>query len=178
MEQSGPFGLWMGMKLDDLAAPATALGSSKFRVDTVPKPHPAFQYWIVRVTPRQGLSWIKAIGKPIATNTAGHQLIAAFDDLERRLSKTYGNGQRTGHLLPDSIWSDPGDWMAGLLDQDRTLMTIWSPEHGSRLPDPLTMVGLLAEAEDTTTGWLGVEYYFENEDEAAEAATAAEDEVL
>ena len=60
---AGPFGLEMGMTIDEIDADATELSPGLYQLPKVPKPHSAFEAYIVKIGPKSGLCWIKAIGK-------------------------------------------------------------------------------------------------------------------
>jgi hypothetical protein len=178
MNTTGPFGVRMGMTLEEIGGKAEEVAPGRYLVATLPKPHSAFSSYVVQVTPRCGLSWVKGIGETIQTNVYGLGVITAFDSLEKKLSDTYGKGERTDTLLPDSIWDEPRDWMQSMLAGERFLMTVWSPEHGCALPNSLVSVGLIAGATDDTHGYISVEYSFENAASADEEIAADEDDAL
>ena len=77
----GPFGLWMGMRVPDLGSSYQEIGNGLYRLEDVPTPHSAFEGYVLKVGPSAGLGWIKAVGKTIATNSYGTQLISAFDEM-------------------------------------------------------------------------------------------------
>ena len=164
--------------LDKLGIRSQAISPGKYRLDAVPKPHSAFEGYVVQIAPRAGLSWIKGIGTTIESSVFGLELKGAFDALESKLASTYGRFNRTDMLLPDSIWNEPREWMQSLLNRERYLLTGWSREHGSSLPDSLQSVGLVCTAIDTESGFLGLEYSFENEPLAEAEISAAEDDAL
>jgi len=181
MSHKGPFGLWMGMTIDDLKAAQTnptEIAPGKFQIKNVPKPHSLFESYALQVAPVAGLSWIKAIGKTISTSVFGGELREAFNNLESRLEKTYGRFDRTDILLTDSIWNEPRDWMQAILNRERYLMTQWSLETGSNLPDSLNSVGLICSAIDNESGFVAIEYTFENEAAADAEINSIEDEAL
>jgi hypothetical protein len=176
--RGGPFGLRMGMTLEDIGEESEVLGQGVYKFKTLAKGHPAFKSYIVTVTPRFGLSWIKGMGNNIQTNGFGHQLISEFNSMEMRLTAVYGIGKRSDYLLDGSTWDEAQYWMSAVKYKERTLMTIWSEENGLSLGNDLTMIGLLAYAIDSETGFLTLEYYFRNNDAAEAEIAEAEDEVL
>ena len=178
MKKLGPFGLWMGMSLEDLGTEAIEVAPAKYRTTTVPKAHSAFEYYILQITPLNGLAWIKAIGHTIHTSAYGLELITAFEAMEKRLSATYGRGRKTDILLQDSIWNEPRDWMQSLLNRERFLMSEWSAAHGSSLPEALRSVALVTGVMDTESGYIAIEYSFQNAEVAEAEIAAAEDEAL
>ena len=144
MSKKGPFGLRMGMSLAELEAEAIEVAPAKYRVSTVPKPHSAFESYVLQIAPVNGLAWIKAIGHTIPTSVYGLELKAAFEAMEKKLSATYGKEKKTDILLQNSIWNEPRDWMQSLLNRERILIAEWSAAHGSSLPEGLSAVGLVA----------------------------------
>lgn len=114
MNSKGPFGLFMGMKIEDFTQSLEELAPFKFMLKNPPRPHPAFNNYLVQVTPKAGLSWIKAIGPGIKTNDYGFALADAFKEMEAKLTKTYSRCRQNDFLLPDSIWNEPKDWMTAL----------------------------------------------------------------
>jgi hypothetical protein len=177
MSKKGPFGLWMGMSLADVESEAIEVAPAKYRLLTVPKPHSAFESYILQITPANGLAWIKAIGHNIQTSVYGLELKTAFEVMEKKLSVNYGSGNKTDILLQDSIWNEPRDWMQSLLNRERFMMAEWSMAQGSSLPQGLSSVALITVANDTESGYIAVEYSFENS-EAAEAEIAAAEGTL
>jgi hypothetical protein len=178
MSKKGPFGLWMGMSLGEFETAPIEVAPTKYRVTTVPKPHSAFESYVLQITPMNGLAWIKAIGHTIHTSAYGIELRTAFEVMEKKLSATYGKEKKTDILLHDSIWNEPRDWMQSILSRERFLMTEWSAANGSSLPETLSSVALITGAIDTENGYIAIEYSFENAEEAETEIAAAEDEAL
>jgi hypothetical protein len=174
----GPFGLWMGMSLEEIGSEGRELAPAKYKIATVPKPHSAFETYIAMVTPKNGLCWVKVLSPTLQTNVFGASLRAAFDSMEEKLTATYGKSKRTDFIMSGSIWSDPQYWMQSLISQDRFLATEWAPKHGSTLKDSLTSVALIVSTTDTTAGYIAVEYSFENMKSAEAELAAAEDDAL
>ncbi|MCP5231309.1 MAG: hypothetical protein H6948_04315 [Zoogloeaceae bacterium] len=80
--------------------------------------------------------------------------------------------------MHDSIWSEPRDWMQGMLSKERILMSEWSKETRATLGDSLTTVALIAGAYDTSSGYIAIEYSFENALNADAEIAALEDDAL
>lgn len=174
----GPFGLEMGVKKDEYPCPLQELKPGWYKADEVPKPHSAFEYHVLQFSPCSGLSWIKAVGKTITTNDFGTSLQNAFDEMKEKLSKKYGESESFSFLMEGSIWHEPQDWMQGLLNEDRTLAARWKASSQKQLPNQLSCVFLVAEAADTSSGYVAVEYEFENHQIAREEIAALEDDAL
>ncbi len=173
--KAGPFGLEMGMSLKDIEGNPEKIGNGKYKLTNVPKPHSAFESYIVQVAPKSGLSWIKAIGKNISTSAYGTSLKSAFSEMEEKLENNYGDYKKMQFLMPGSIWDEPRDWMMALIKNERGHASVWNAEEGSTLPPDLDTVGLIASALSRDTGYLSIEYYFKNK-EAAEAELAGQED--
>jgi hypothetical protein len=76
---AGPFGLEKSMLLKDIRGKKSQVGNGVYMLDSVPKPHSAFKTYYVRVAPKGGLYWIKAIGKDVSTSNYGIELKAVFN---------------------------------------------------------------------------------------------------
>ena len=100
---AGPFGLEKGMSLEDIGGnPIKISDTGHYMLSSVPKPHSAFETYIVRVAPTGGLFWIKAVGKEIKTNSYGIDIQSAFNTLREKLEATYGKHKKYDMLLPGS----------------------------------------------------------------------------
>ncbi|BET27620.1 hypothetical protein EV673_1707 [Limnobacter thiooxidans] len=178
MNSKGPFGLFMGMKIEDFTQSLEELAPFKFMLKNPPRPHPAFNNYLVQVTPKAGLSWIKAIGPGIKTNDYGFALADAFKEMEAKLTKTYSRCRQNDFLLPDSIWNEPKDWMTALEKKERVLASIWDREAQSMLPEAIESIYLLAHAEETDSGYLTLEYHLKNHEESEAEISEVIDDVL
>ncbi|BAI80354.1 conserved hypothetical protein [Deferribacter desulfuricans SSM1] len=175
---AGPFGLRKGMSLKEIGGKPERIGNGIYKLIKVPKPHSAFEAYIVKVAPKGGLCWIKAIGKDIATSSYGIELKSAFQEMEKKLTAIYGEHETIDDLLPNSIWNEPSDWMMGLIKKERILIAIWDSEKGSHLPSDLKQVGLIAGATSGNTGYIAVEYSFTNKDSCDAELAKQEDDAL
>lgn len=136
-----PFGLTMGMSAGAIGTELTPLGTPfLFEPLRVPRPHPAFAMYGLKIAPRSGLAWAKAVTGTIATDAAGTQLRSAFAALEAELTAAYGAYDK------NDGWADwrrdppPPDWMAAVL--------------------------LMARASSATSGFVFVQCTFQNLEEA------------
>ena len=73
---AGPFGLDMGMSLDQVKNKTgknpELVQDDLYRVDP-PNKNDMFESYIVQISPEYGIVWIKAVGKDITTNGYGIQ---------------------------------------------------------------------------------------------------------
>lgn len=175
---NGPFGLVRGMRKDEFQCNLEEIAPYKYILSEVPKPHSAFEIYIAMITPSHGLSWLKAISKDIETNPFGVEVRSRFENMKLKLENIYSKHDNLDFLMHDSIWNEPRDWMQALENRERVLMAVWEPKHGSTMKDSLSSVALLAAARDTYTGYIAVEYEFDNHAAAERALSAMEDEAL
>lgn len=168
----------MGMQLSDFAQPLRQVAPFMYALDVAPRPHPAFEFYVVQITPRAGLSWIKAVGHDINTSSYGIELQSAFEKMEEKLQAMYGIGKRSEFLMLDSIWNEPKDWMMALMHKERFLSTTWDSSSGSLLRDSLQSVFLVANASDSYTGVIAIEYTLKNAADSDAEINEAQDDVL
>jgi hypothetical protein len=174
---AGPFGLERGMPLQQVGQ-VQKIGPGMYQVAQVPKPHSAFESYIVQIGPSTGLCWIKGIGKTVQTGAYGTQLQADFHEMKEKLAGIYGVARVSDTLNDGSIWNEPRDWMMGLLKKERRLAAIWSTDRNKAFPQAeFKTVGLFADAIDEQ-GFLTVEYAFTNEPACEAEIAKAEDSSL
>jgi len=174
----GPFGLAKGIKREEFDIALAEVQPCIFHAETLPKKHSAFQYYFMRITPVQGLAWIKAVGNNIQTNPYGFELKATFDEMKEKLQKIYGKPKLVDFLMHDSIWKDARDWMQALQSGERRLFAQWENKGGAQLPANLQSVFLYAEAQDSYSGCIIIEYAFDNIDAANQEIAMLEDDAL
>jgi hypothetical protein len=92
---------------------------------TAPIPHPAFERYLVIISPKNGLLKIQAIGVDISTNRFGRDIRSKFAEIRNALIGIYGSPEDFDFLLDGSIWTDPQHWTMGLLKNERTLAADW-----------------------------------------------------
>ena len=180
--EAGPFGLEKGMPLEALGVPESEISSGYYHYNTLPKPHSAFEAYVVQATPNQGVCWVKAIGVDVATDARGTQFVSAFEEMRSKLQRAYGSHDLTNGLPEDAVWTGAEDFMASIYHDERIYLADWGAAYGSELEDNVVQIGLLAEATDYETGYYTVEYYFDNHElcdaETAASTSAAEDDAL
>ena len=158
---AGPFGLEMGMSLDQLGiTEKKATGGYTF--PQVPQPHPAFSKYAGTVSPREGLCIVLARTPLLQTEIYGEMLQLEFHKLRERLEKVYGKHYVFDDLRAGSRWNQPRHWMMALLQKERTLSATWSEEKGSSLPADIEKIGLFAVARSRDAGYVGIRYQYKN----------------
>jgi hypothetical protein len=175
-EPTGPFGLHRGMTREQViqlvgkdAIKPGIPGRTELdtlRLYRVPKSHPAFEYYTLIFSPKDGLLKILAIGSNISTNVFGETLHTSFIELRDVISQTYGQPRGTiDSVQSGSIWNDPQDWMMGLLKKERTLAAAWD----TGLPNNIHGVILETDALSREIGILTLVYEFDGWSEYLDA---------
>ena len=161
--EATPFGLRQGMSVEELGAAATPLGGGMYKLTSVPVPHPAFEFYVAQVSPRTGMCYVKGVGRQVRTNAYGAELRSRFASIRDEISATFGRYRTVDMLLSDSIWAGPRDWMAALAERQRLLFAQWNTDTRATLRPHLTTVFVAANAKTSDSGYVVVEYYFDNE---------------
>jgi hypothetical protein len=173
---AGPFGVEQGAQLTSLdEAKEVAAGRYTF---TPKKAHPAFETYVAVVSDSQGVCWIKAIGKDITTSTYGTELKSKFSAFKDKLSKVYGENENYDYLMPDSIWDEPKDYMPALTKKERVLASVWSAEYNSKMKDNLKSIALIVSGSTRESGYISIEYEFNNYEACKEEISEEVDDVL
>ncbi|MCD6663625.1 MAG: hypothetical protein LT082_09520 [Comamonas sp.] len=179
----GPFGFKQGLTRAEVESmvgeSSTLLPGSKnaYLLNNAPKPHGAFENYVAVIGDVSGLCVVRGIGKDITSSRHGIQLKTSFNEMEATISELYGSSEKTDRLLPGSIWKDPEDWMMGLVKEERFLFAQW-PRKGQVLKNELDSVALAARAKGSGTGYLILEYSFQNHEQCSEESKAAEKDAL
>ena len=177
---ASPFGLIKGLTIQAIeeATGQKPIQEKNVFIISPPKTHPSFDQYFVRINEKVGLYYIKAIGKPISTSVYGSELLSEYQTVLAGVRKTYGVPKEYNFLKAGSIWSEPNDWMMGLLKKERVLMSVWSINNGLILPDNIKQIILVGVALKQDTGYIVLEYYFDNYDEAVKLEKEKVDSVF
>lgn len=166
----GPFGYDIGQGVDNYpdCKPADTLG---MYVCSAPgKPHPEMEAYYVQAFPHTGVCFIKGVGKDISDIGMGTRTKKSIDDIAEQLASVYGTDyEKMDILLPSSIWDDYDDWMMGVLRGDRVYMYNWTSGSGYVPKKKIANIYMSASATSSTTGYVSIEFYGENEPLCAEA---------
>jgi hypothetical protein len=175
--EATPFGLRQGMSVEELGAAATPIGDGMYKLTSVPKPHPGFEFYVAQVSPSTGVCYVKGVGKQVRTTGTGAELRSRFTAIRNEIGTAYGRYRSVDMLLSGSMWVGPHDWMAALAERQRLFFAQWNTETRATLRPHLTTVFVAANAKTSEAGYVLVEYYFDNEpgcqqeiDDSAEAA--------
>lgn len=162
-ERGGPFGLRMGMTLQELQA-ITALVEDRpfeFGTSSVAESHPDFKRYTLGITPLHGLCMVSAVTGVIPTNGYGEEVRDAFNQYRAALDKKYGSSEVIDSLQ-SKMWSKAEHWMMGLRMNDRKLEAGWLEKSAGKLANKIDLVYLQATADALNEGRIRVIYYFDN----------------
>ena len=180
--QPGPFGLRMGMTLDQVknltGKNPEMLEDNVYKV-IPPDTHNMFIEYRVRISPTYGIVWIYAESKEIETDDDGTQLKNAFNDLVSSIERTYGKYIRIDRIKNEDYSSDePEDFMFDLFLEDRELQAYWTKTIDSTLPNDIALISLDAHALPVPVGYITLQYLSPNHDIAAAEDKAKQDAVF
>ena len=166
---SGPFGLQEGLtkkNIEDMIGRSIEPVEGNINLyitSSLPKENSDFTSYGLLISPTAGLCQIRAIGKNIDTDSYGLKLQSTFDDLKKSLDSLYGNGEETDILLSGSIWKNQNDWMMGLIKQERFLSAKWNSDHDAMKKNSLSTIWLEARAQTESSGYILLQYVFNND---------------
>jgi hypothetical protein len=178
---SGPFGLDMGMTLDQIKSKTgkspELIQDDLYRV-VPPNTNNLFESYTVQVHSRYGIYSIRAIGKGITTTGYGRDVKNTFDNLIASIEKTYGKYKKYDFLESRSIWDEPDDFMMGLVKKERYLSAFWDKEEGSTLPNDISEISVVAYGQSSSKGYVILSYNSPNRKIIDEEKKAAQDSVF
>jgi hypothetical protein len=172
-ETTGPFGLHRGMTKEQViqvvgkgAVKEMKTDADTLRLNRVPKSHPAFEFYSLIFSSKDGLLKIVAYGNDIPTNAFGEAVHDSFIEIRDAISQTYGQPEFTlDFVKAGSIWTDPQDWMMALLKKERELSAVWEKNLQSHLHG----IVIEADALSQEKGYLKLNYEFDGWDEYVDA---------
>ena len=177
---AAPFGTSIGMSKSDLGigADTVEISTYKYALSELPKTSKLFESYVVKVTPDNGLCYLKAVGVNINTSVYGSELKAEFTKVNKSLQKKYIKGETLDFLSDGSIWNERRDFMIGLLKKERFLIAYYDAEEGSTMVESVQKAILSASALSSDTGYIGLDYYFDNHDSCNSEIEAIEEDVF
>jgi hypothetical protein len=172
---AGPFGFNYGMTKEQVIAIVGKDAVLKdqdylLRVSNAPSPDPAFEAYLLVISPTKGLLKIMATGKTIESSAYGTELKVGFMSVRDSVARRYGApSENFDFVQPGSALNQPSDWMAGLLKKDRKLGATWEFAPTEKKPreakdDHLTGIFIETMGLRRNTGWVTLSYEFEGFD--------------
>lgn len=161
----GPFGLKMGLTRAQAGEVISGLTIDTDHpmwsdAPTVPVPHPYFESYILQFSKKSGLCAIHGIGKDIVSGSSGIQIRTQFDSLNEALTEKYGTGKKYDYSSDSDNSTD--FWMMHLLQKDQVLAEVWSNKTKATLSNNISSILIQAHANNMSTGYINIEYEFDN----------------
>lgn len=151
---AGPFGFdEVNFNLDSFGCKQTK--GSFYKCSAIPKPHPDIERYIVQYNKDIGLCMVKGISVDINDSRFGMSTRSKVDEIYDQLQGKYGAGEKIDFLMSGSIWSEPEDWMMGMVKDERMYAYTWDLKNPI---DAIEQVGLIAKAVDQETSFFVVEF--------------------
>lgn len=158
----GPFGVVIGSDVSLLEGCSDS-GDDVFICTKLPKIHSAFGLYAVKASPSQGICWVKAAGNPQRDDSHGLKTQVAVTEIAEQVALTYGaHTSHVDRLSGNSIWTESNDWMMAVKRGDRTYRYHWNPEQGFKPKNRVTEIFAYAEAYDSSSGTVMLEFYGDN----------------
>jgi hypothetical protein len=158
---TGPFGFTCGANkqaISHLVGPLKEEGEGQYSTATAPTPFPNVGYYLLTISPTQGLLKVSGETNDIETDTNGADLINQFHTIETELTNRYGKPtSQKDSLKPGSVWAGEDEWTLSYLKKERTLVSHWvftPPNHC------VTSIDLTAEVANQTTGAILIGFDF------------------
>lgn len=147
---ASPFGLKMGMTIDEIAEQCEeypSLVKDEIYLVKPIKKHPLFSYYAVYVNEKTGLYQIRAISDSISCNKYGTEIKNAFTSIKDRIAKTYGKPKVNDRYknTADSYYQKDEYWFYSLREGSRELSAIWGEK--TTLIDDLECIALDCTAD-------------------------------
>ena len=166
---AGPFGLRMGMNLEELAEACIEepeyIADDRYYIQPK-KSHPLFDGYVVWVSEANGLYYIKGISREIKTTDYGTEVKQEFSKLLSPLEKKYGKFKKIDKLSGDTLWKDSGDWMRAIADGARIYEAHWeSTEENVETFEGLISIAIGIKTRATyinNEAYIWIEYGFLN----------------
>lgn len=158
---NAPFGFSCGSTkqvITSLVGPLKDEGVNQYSTATAPNPFPNVSYYLLTISPTQGLLKVAAETNDIETDTTGVDIINQFHTIETDLTKQYGKPtSEQDFLKPGSIWAGEDEWTFSYMKKERTLASHWvfaAPNHC------VTSIDLTVEVANQTTGAILIGFEF------------------
>lgn len=158
---TGPFGFTCGASkqaISTLVGPLKEESLNQYSTATAPTPFPNVGYYLLTISPTQGLLKVSGETNDIDTDTTGVDLINQFHTIEAELTRQYGKPTRQEDFLkPGSIWAGEDEWTLSYLKKERTLASHWVFTPANHC---VTSIDLTAEIASQTAGAILIGFDF------------------
>lgn len=169
---SGPFGFSIGMTYDEVKAACNGVEPEHIRDDRYYvkpiKSHPLFEKYVIWISKKYGVYYVKGISDSIQTSEDGTEVIQKFDNILYVLEKKYGKFQMVDSIKSDYPNKEKDKWMESIKDGARTYRAYWESYYYET--DDISFDGLDGiiigidnmYKYSSTDAYIWIEYEFEN----------------
>lgn len=170
---AGPFGLDMGMTIEDVTKACGGnepeyISDDRYYIQPV-KSHPLFEGYVVWISETEGLYYIKGISREIPANSYGTEVKQEFARLLSPLERKYGKFEIIDEIVSDDVLPyklKQDSWMLTIAEGSRICEAHWSTdeEKFEKFDGLITIsIGVKTEATYITSkAYIWIEYGFEN----------------
>jgi hypothetical protein len=130
-----------------------------------PQPNPLFVRYLARVNSAGAICKIVASSRWNESDSHGTRVVSQYQQVRSALNERYGEYEEFDFVSRNSIWREPRHFAMSLSEDDRSLVSFWTTENGSILPDGMTGISLTAAALSMDTTLLYLSYEFEAMDD-------------
>ena len=163
---AGPFGLDMGMTLEEVSGVCerkpTHISDDRYYIKPQ-KAHPLFEGYVVWINEEYGLYYIKGRSKEIGSNDYGTEVKQEFAKLLSPLERKYGKFNHTDKLAKDTLFRDDKYWMMAIAEGSRTYEAHWeAAENNVQGFEGLVSIATGVKTTSTNIAYIWIEYGFMN----------------
>lgn len=170
---AGPFGLDMGMTLEEVAEACGGIepeyiSDDRYYIQPV-KSHPLFEGYVVWISEAEGLYYIKGISREIQANDYGTEVKQEFAKLLSPLERKYGTFEIIDEIVSDDVLPyklKQDSWMLTIAEGSRICEVHWSvSEDDFEKFGGLTTISLGVRTQATyitDKAYIWIEYGFVN----------------
>ncbi len=125
---------------------------------SAPRPHSAFETYLLQYVEGVGICIIKGIGATIQNDSYGTSLRSKIDELHGQLAKKYGTGEKNDFLKTGSIWDKANEWTIAIEKNERLYAYVWRTKDGFRPVENVIRLVVAAQAV-SRSGYAAVEFH-------------------
>jgi hypothetical protein len=169
----GPFGLTLGMKIEDVGGARPLEKPGFYEVAAPPKPHPDFESVVLIAYPETGICLVRGIGRTIEGDGSGGQIRAKVDGLAAALSTKYGKSAKLDDCSGGDIQCSNEFWMMTLDGGDRAYVYKWTAQNPLMKKNRIGEIYVAASAGNIQASYPMIEFHSEDRTGCTAAERAA-----
>lgn len=155
--QGSPFGISMGQSIENLSC--ENLEDNAYRCDTLPKPHPDMEFYVVWYHPDTGITSVRGVTETIENDRRGHSVSGQVDKLANQISGRYGQWDDQVDKNYDDLYDEADEWAMSMARGERFYFYHWKDKI--TFPD-IKSIEVSAEALSNHETYTKVTFIFSN----------------